>query len=287
MGSELSRRLLEIENFPTLPVIMDRLLDAVQDETTSAQDLTRILERDIAISTRVLRLSNSAFYGLRYPIDSIQRAVVVVGFQAVRMLALATSVFDSLSRHKQFAFNVEEFWTNSLGTAKAAQLLARNVPGVESPESCFTAGLLLNIGKYALSLTLQQEYTGIVRRARGEKKRLCALEMECLGMTYAEAGALLVKEWRLPTMMQDVVENHIDPERYAGDFATENAIMALSMEIARAAEFGNAGDYSEPRLSDQLLVRYGAQPGVANDVLQVLGEYRDEAREFLSLLHED
>lgn len=285
MDRDLARRLIEVENLPTLPAIMGRLLDAVEDVNTSAEDLTAILERDMAISARVLRLANSAFYGLRHRVDTIRRAVVVVGFQAVRMLALATSVFDSLSRHRQFAFEPEEFWMNSLGAAKAAQLIAKRVPGQESPESCFTAGLLLNIGKYCLALALKEEYTALVRRAEAEKKRLCEVELEVLRATHGEAGRFLAEKWRLPEMMAEVLENHTRPRQYRGAFVRENAIMALALELARDTGYGNAGDFAVPNLTVGLS-QLTAPPDLVESIRKELAEYSGEARRFLEILEQ-
>jgi len=283
MDRDLARRLIEIENIPTLPAIMTRLLDAVEDEGTSAEDLTAILERDMAISARVLRLANSAFYGLRHRVDTIRRAVVVVGFQAVRMLALATSVFDALSRHRQFAFDPEEFWMHSLGTAKAAQLLAKRIPGKESPESCFTAGLLLNIGKYCMALALKEQYAALVRQAEKDGRRLCEVETEALRTTHAEVGQWLAEKWRLPEMFAAVLGNHIRPRQYRGEFQRENSIMGLSAEIAREAGFGRAGDFAPPNL-DPAAFALDVPREWVDAARQETAEYAVEARNFLEIL---
>ncbi len=283
MDRNLARKLIEIENIPTLPAIMNRLLDAVEDADTSADDLTAILERDMAISARVLRLANSAFYGLRHRVDTIRRAVVVVGFQAVRMLALATSVFDALSRHRQFAFEPEEFWMHSLGTAKAAQLLARRIPGKESPESCFTAGLLLNIGKYCMALALKEQYTEYVKLAEKNSRRLCDIELEAIHTTHAEAGQWLAEKWRLPEMFAVVLANHVRARHYHGEFQRENSIMALSNEITREAGFGSAGDFAPPVLDPTAFGLDIPQEWV-EAVRQETSDYAEEARAFLEIL---
>ena len=98
-------KLIELHDLPTLPQIVSKLLEAVEDERSSADDVTALLETDHVISARVLRLANSAYYGLRHRVDSIRRAVVVLGFDAVCQLALATSVFKTFSSQRQFALD--------------------------------------------------------------------------------------------------------------------------------------------------------------------------------------
>ncbi len=283
MDRDLARKLMEVENIPTLPAIMNRLLDAVENDNTSAEDLTLILERDMAISARVLRLANSAFYGLRHRVDTIRRAVVVVGFQAVRMLALATSVFDALSRHRQFAFDPEEFWMHSLGAAKAAQLLAKRIPGAESPESCFTVGLLVNIGRYCLALALKEQYNDVVRKAEEQKKRLCEVEYDLLRTTHAETGRFMAEKWRLPEMFIDVLGNHTKVRTYRGQYPRENSIVALSAEIARQAGFGCTGDYTVPNV-DPAAFNLDIPKEFIDVMLEELAAYQEEARQFLDIL---
>ncbi|HNT36459.1 MAG TPA: HDOD domain-containing protein, partial [bacterium] len=148
-------KLLHVQDLPTLPEVMAEILETIADEASSASDLTVLLEQDHAISARVLRLANSAFYGLRTRVDSIRRAVVVIGFDAVRHLALATTVFDALARRQQFALVPEDFWMHSLGAAKAAQIIAGRYCREASSDGCFTAGLLHDLGKYVLALVLK------------------------------------------------------------------------------------------------------------------------------------
>ncbi len=287
LDRNIARKLLEIENLPTLPAIMTQLLEVVENETSSAQDLTAILERDLAISARILRLSNSAFYGLRYKVDSIRRAVVVVGFEAVRMLALATSVFDTLSQRSQFAFVPEQFWLHSLGAAKAAQLLAMRAPQIESIESCFTAGLLHDMGKYCLALALKESYKKLVQEAQGDQKPLHDAEFPTLQTTHAAAGMWVAEKWRLPLLITDCIGYQNNQERYDGAYLTEVHIVALSSDIARAAGFGNAGDYDEPRLQLTEHLEKTISSDCIPEILEQVQEYHQEAYNFLETLQQE
>jgi len=286
LNRDVARKLLAVEDLPTLPVVMTQLLDAVENDASNADDLTAILEKDLAISSRVLRLANSAFYGLRHKVDSLRRAVIVIGFDAVRMLALATSVFDAFSRQKQFAFDPEEFWMHSLGAAKAAQLLSKQVPGIASAEGCFTAGLLHDIGKYCLALALKEEYAAAVRRAQQEQTLLKICEQEMLGATHADIGAWLAEKWRLPEMISDGIRYHDQLQEYTGAYAVEVAIVSAANILSLEAGFGHAGDYG-PLTIEDASVSLKLDQAQLESIRESLGGYTDEARRFLGVLKAD
>jgi hypothetical protein len=127
---EILKKLINIEDLPTLPEVKTRILQTIQDDHSSLKDLTAVLELDHSITAHLLRIANSPFYGFSGKISSLKHAVVLLDFEAVEMLAIATSVFSALSRRKQFALDPEDFWMHSLGAAKAAQVLcAKHSPG--------------------------------------------------------------------------------------------------------------------------------------------------------------
>lgn len=284
---DIARKLLDLENLPTLPAVMMKLLEAVEDEASSANDLTAILERDLAISARVLRLANSAFYGLRYQVESIQRAVVVVGFDAVRMLGLAMSVFDTLNRRRQFAFDPEAFWLHSLGAAKAAQLLAHTIPGVSTPESCFTAGLLHDIGKYCLALVLQTEYKAVVDTAAAANRDLHECESEILHTTHMDAAIWIIRKWHLPASLEEPIGYQQRLTDYRGPYRAEAALIGLASDLSRAAAFGDAGDAAPPDLSEDRALACGLTGTEIIEIRDKLAAYVPEAIGFLKILQED
>lgn len=286
LEKDFVRRLLKVEDLPTLPTVMTRILEVLEDEGSSAQDLTEILETDHAISARVLRLANSALYGLRHRADSIRRAVVVIGFDAVRMLALATSVFDTLSQQRQMALDPEEFWLHSLGAAKAAQTLAKKHGGVESVEGCFTAGLLHDMGKYILALTLKDQYRVIVEKAKSEKGLLCDAEHAMLGVTHTHVGAWVGQRWHFPQVIIDAIEHQRHPTEYEGPHRNEVLLVSLASDLSRAAGFGNAGDFANPVIGSEHLRARGVEPEMYDEAMEQIREYQADARQFLETLEE-
>mgnify|MGYP005839937213 CR=1 FL=1 len=277
-------RLLEVHDLPTLPAVITRILDMVADENSSAADLTGVLEQDHAISARLLRLANSAFYGLRHRVESLRRAVVVLGFNEVRQLALATSVFDNLSKRKQFAFDPEDFWMHALGAARAAQILADRHCRTASHEGCFTAGLLHDIGKYVLALVLQKEYQDIVNEAQASGRLLREVEFEKIGTTHARIGRWIAEKWRFPFFITNAIGNMYRVTTYYEPDRPAVAVVALADQLSRHAHFGYAGDGECFRPESELLSVLGVGSEEFDHLAAELEALRDEAASFLRIL---
>lgn len=276
--------LLDVQDFPTLPEVMTRILQAVGSEDSSAADITNLLESDHAISARVLRLANSAFYGLRVRADSIRRAVIVIGFDAVKNLALATSAFDSLSKHKQFALEPHDFWKHSLGTAKAAQVLCVRLGHPGAKDICFTAGLLHDVGKFLLALSLKNEYRTVVEHAEKAQAPLRQSEAELIRTTHAEVGAWLAGKWRFPQPLVNIIGNLYRLSVSSLPNQMETAVVALSSEISRKAGFGDAGESHAPAYDPSALAITGITGNLADTVATDLSAFLEETEQFLDTL---
>ncbi|MCX7013127.1 MAG: HDOD domain-containing protein [Candidatus Sumerlaeota bacterium] len=278
------RKLINIGDLPTLPVVVTRILETVQNDRSSSQDLTEVIEEDYSISARVLRLANSAFYGVPNRVDSIRRAIVLIGFDAVKMLALASSVFDAFSGPRVFALEPEDFWLHSLGAAKASHLLCARYPMV-APDGCFTASLLHDLGKIILSLTLKEEYDQVVRIARDACRNLKDVEMEELTTNHAEVGEWIARKWHFPPMIVEAIATLYERHDLSKPHQTDAAIVALSDKLARMADFGLAGDLPIPPSADALRWNeLGLSDRDMEAISQELNDQRSEVRELLALI---
>jgi HD-like signal output (HDOD) protein len=283
---EVMRKLLQVRDLPTLPEVMGEILDTVGDENSTAADLTAILERDHAISARVLRMANSAFYGLRHKVDSIRHAVIVIGFDAVRLLALATSVFDALTHRSQFTLDPKDFWMHSLGAAKAAQLVSERCGWLGSGHTCFTLGLLHDIGKYILALAFKEDYHRVFEMAMRSERSLQEVEAEQLQTTHAEVGEWIAERWLFPPMMINVIGNLYKASVYSGPHKREVIAVALANDMSCAGNYGSAGDPMGQPVDENLASLLSLTPDDIVCVMQDLEESREETLQFINVLEQ-
>lgn len=280
------RRVLKCEDLPTLPQVVQHVMDTVGDESSSAGDLTEILESDPVITARVLRLANSPFYGLRHTVDSVRLAVVIVGFETVKQLALATSVWSALQRARQQVLDPEDFWLHSLGAGKAAQLLAVGCDHPMIAPLCFTAALLHDFGKYVLALTLGEEYQRLVNTAATRGLRLWDVEQREFGVDHPEIARLLLERWGFPPAIVDAVKYQYTPEQYRGEHKLEVAIVSACSEISRVCGYGHGGDTGPLRLPPIAELNSGLQVEAITHAIATLPALRDDAQDVLHLFSE-
>jgi HD-like signal output (HDOD) protein len=213
--------------------------------------------------------------------------VVVLGFDAVTHLALASSVFRTLSEQRQFALDPQDFWLHAFGAGKAAQLLAEEIDGEEEPGCCFTAGLLHDVGKYVMALVLGERYQGIVERAAAEGCFLREAELAELGLDHADVGQWLAERWHFPPRLADCIGYHYKPARYRGPYASEVRVVAASSELSRASGFGNAGEPESKSAEVSEIPALGLTRDRLAALTETLSALHGEARRFLGLLSEE
>jgi putative nucleotidyltransferase with HDIG domain len=204
-----------INNLPTPPVVFTQIQKVVNNPNTSAYDIASILQEDPAISAKVLKLTNSAFYGIPRAVESVKQAVVIIGLESVKNLVLSASVFDAFSKEQINAEFQESFWRHSLATAFAARLLAHRLRAKQSfdSERGFSAGLLHDIGKMVISVYMPNESREILKLKKADpQKPDFEHEEMVLGYNHAQIGALLGEKWALPEALVEAVKFHHFPE---------------------------------------------------------------------------
>ena len=194
-----------------------KLMDVCNDEDTPLQELSQITAQDPSLTSKVLRLANSAYAGLMEPVTSLEKAVVYLGAATLKNLAISASVLHAFSGTRSDAvFNLQHFWWHSFLCATLARRIAKET-GTADPEEAFLGGLLHDIGKLIFWRYFPKEYTEILSEAGSDPIRLTAREA-AIGATHAEVGAWLIRRWRLDPFMADAVAYHHES---AGDI--ENA----------------------------------------------------------------
>lgn len=216
----------------SLPEIFIRLNERVNDPRSSAKDIGRVLEKDTALSTRLLKVVNSPFYGLSTRIDTISRAITVVGIQELRDLALATVAAKSFTGLPTDLVVMEDFWRHSLYTAVLARAFAAQ-RRLLNTERFFVSGLLHDVGSLILYCKLPELAREALLRAQHNELIVHEAERQVLGFDHAAVGAELLRVWKLPSNLQEAVKYHHMPQ-HAQNSPVEAAIVHLANAVANA-----------------------------------------------------
>lgn len=201
----------QLDSLPTLPEVALRLLRATTSSDSSAKDVVRIVESDPAMTAAVLRMLHAANMGVSRDVVSAERAVVLLGFVAVRNAILSRHVCQAFTRQEEdtsSAFDRHEFWRHSLAVACTAKLLAETQPARVQVEEAYVCGLLHDIGKIGLDACMPKSYGRAVEQARREHLCICDAERDVFGFDHTVAGRRLVKQWGLPQAVTDCVWMH-------------------------------------------------------------------------------
>lgn len=269
-------------DLPTIPAAAVRVMRETQNANASAASVAKILATDQALSAKVLRLANSAYYGLTRRVADLQEAVVILGMKSVKNLALVAGTYPWMSRPVTgYHLGPEQMWSHAFGTAVGAQLVARL--SKRAPEDvAFTAGLLHDIGKVALSVWLENKMGAILLYANREGISFDAAERKILGYDHCQVGCYLAQEWNLPEEIALAALFHHDPAADK-DRSVIVACVHVGDYLCSTMGFGLGGDGLLYRFEPETLKTLGIEPG---DLDQVTDEFVMRYEEFESLFKE-
>ena len=248
-----------------------KVLETCNDPRASANDLQRIISLDPILTARVLKLINSAYYSLGVPITSLARAIVMLGVNTVKNLALSFAILENLKSNGSFSvFSPDEFWTHSLCVGVIAKSLAAvkgNTP--QGLEAFFVAGLLHDLGKIPLNRQLPEEYHRAWETAGKNQDTLRHSEIKLLGIDHCTVGCLIAKKWRLGTTLVETLSHHHNPDDSSEVDRDFVFIISLANQFANYLSIGSAGDC----FTDKQLIEYlNGKVGVDWTILHELGE---------------
>lgn len=240
--STIKQQVRRIKNLPTIPGIVAKISRLVENPETSAAEVGRLIAQDQVLSAKVLRMANSAFFGMSRKISSIPQALVILGFDVVKGLVLTSSVFDMIQK------SMSGLWEHSIGCAAASGALAQ-LMGRDDAEEVLVAGLLHDLGKVVLILNLPEEAERIKEAVEKKNISFYQAEKEILpDYTHAEIGQWLAEHWNLPESLAEPMRLHHTPER-ARLNPEHAAIVHLADIIIKAQGIGFSGDDLTPPLS--------------------------------------
>ena len=230
-----------ISTLPTLPAIASQVIELLQDPRTSIQKVANVISSDQSLTSAVLKLVNSAYYGFPRQISTVKHALVILGFSEIRNITFAISILRSFPGSKSSpSFDHREFWRHSIGCAVAAKMLAKffryRVSG-----KVFVAALIHDIGKILLSQYARDLFEKVVEGVFSQGVSFYQAEKNILGVTHAEIGGWLASRWNFPQEIEESIRFHHLPFKAKID-PSLSAVVNLSDALVRLKSIGWSGD---------------------------------------------
>jgi len=279
VGRIVSQAIGEITHIATLPKVTMQIIQLVEDPDSSAQDLNNVIAHDPALGARILKVVNSAFYGLPRQIGSINRAVVLLGLNAVKNIAIAASL-AKLFRGGRIhpSFDARELWTHSIGTATGARLLSEKV-GLKLPDEAFLAGLIHDLGIMVEIQARRPQFVEIIDKLDADPKlTLREAEQQVLGANHEHFGAGLCKLWKFPSSFAYVTGFHHHPQDLAANNRTLTSLVHVADIMATQQQVGFSRGVEQTAPEPEVLARLELSEKNIQEVAEQMPNAVDEAK---------
>ena len=233
-----------INKLPTLPATYQKLVECLKDPKSDLDDVASIISRDPSMSARLLKVVNSAYFGLAKPVADVARAGALLGLDRIMALVLGQGLFSGGEAPQVRGFSLESLWSHSLATASAAHRIAIDEKlDKEQVAAAFLAGMLHDIGKLVLAMGVPEDYARVLEMARGKPGSECAIETLELQASHPDVGAYLVGLWGLPNTIAEAIAFHEDPAYSLGPFSLPGIVHV-------ADRIANHPEIADPRNPD-------------------------------------
>jgi HD-like signal output (HDOD) protein len=271
MKSENSLARIEsyISKIPAFPTTVIKVIEICNDKSSSPSDMNKIISLDPVLTGKVLKLINSTYCGLPKEIVSLVRAIILLGINTVRNLALSTAVMSSLGSRKNFKIlDMDEFWKHSLGVGVISKIIAKKRKITQKQqEEYFIAGFLHDIGKIPLYLVLTDKSTSAVEVSDREHKPLYLSEKDSIDIDHTQSGKLIAEKWKLGNEITDTVAHHHSPETYRGAQTDILYTVIMANYFANISEIGFSGDKYPEEVGSKILQHLNTDTGISLDYL--------------------
>jgi len=273
-----------VRELPTPPLVFRQIVRVVDDPDTSAYEAAAIIAEDPAMSARLLRITNSAFYGLSGTVNSVKQAVVIIGLNSVKSLVVSTSVIDMFKTDGQGREFEDLFWRHSLATAFGSRLLMRTLrpADFDAIEVAFTTGILHDIGKMVMYLK-SAELCRRIHSSAVSSDQEAEAELEAFGCTHAAVGEKLTESWNLPRELSLAIAHHHAPQEQGEGACHLTDVLHVADTLAYHLLADGAREFSAPRLDPGVLERSGLKLEAVGDYLEMLKSEYLQAETFLNM----
>lgn len=278
----------KIDELPTLPTVLPKLLSLMESEKSSNTNIADTISSDPALTSKILKVANSAYYGFSQKISSLERAVTLLGYNMVKSLAMSIGVIDSLPTGKSSGnFSHEGLWVHGLAVATIMQKLGQK-PGQgkdKDNEEYFIVGLLHDIGKFVLDLFFSELFHQALEIAHS-RENMALYEAECktVGFDHGEVGSILLTRWRFPESITIPIAFHHQKVLTENAYARDVAMLRIADTLPRELSMGGSGNPATPEIREPDLKTLLMTEQDLEDMRSYLEDSEDRIRALFSAM---
>lgn len=279
----VDKALASIGDIATLPEVTIKIIEIVEDPKSTARDLHEVIKNDPALSVKVLKVVNSAFYGLPGQVASVDRAIILLGLSAVKNIAIAASI-ARLFKGKRISdeFSASDLWRHSLAVAVLAKGLGKLSPHPVMQDELFVAGLIHDIGTLVERQTFPDQFSDVITKCIAGHGSFIQCEMEAIGADHQAFGLGLTTKWKFPRHLCAAVGYHHAPETVSDEVKNMATLIHLADVIACQEKVGFYLTAQGEEVTDEVLETLGITTEQVDSLREELPELLEEAESTLS-----
>jgi putative nucleotidyltransferase with HDIG domain len=275
-----------IERMPSLSTTVTKVLEICNRPDTSANDLNRVISLDPVLTGQVLKLINSAYYAFQNKVTSLTRAIIILGLNTVKNLALSTAILDTLGKTvSSQRFTMDDFWTHSIGVGVTAKALAKEKKvQIEDLEEFFVGGLLHDLGKIPLTNRFPEDYVQALESAKLSEGPVYRAENDIFEIDHGMVGEMIAEKWNLDKKIKDALRYHHQPEETGEDSRSIVGVIALANLYVNMLELGSSGEaYPEKERFGDFLEQAEIDGAKLSELREGILEKIEEAKIFMQV----
>ncbi len=274
----VDKAVASIGDIATLPEITIRIIEIVEDSKSTARDLHEVIKNDPALSVKVLKVVNSAFYGLPGQVASVDRAIILLGLSAVKNIAIAASIARLFKgRRISEQFSAADLWKHSVAVAVAAHDIAKVSPHPAMPDEVFVAGLIHDIGTMVARQAFPDEFGEVIARCADGNAEFLACERQIIGADHQAFGVGLTTKWKFPRHLRAAVGFHHNPENLSIELRNMATLIRMADVLCCQEKVGFYLTAQGSEITEEMYDTLGITPEQFEEIRTNLPDKLDDA----------
>jgi len=277
---DINELIAQVDKLVSVPDVYYRLESLIQNPKSTVSDFSQVLGADMDLCARLLNVANSAFYSFPMQIDSIDKAITVIGTRQIRELVLVTSVMKIFNISSIEFVDMDSFWKHSIAVGVVAKHIAKTIRMAQA-DKIYVPGLLHDIGRLALLLKCQTEMELLLNKSDSEKSSLLVLEENHFGFSHAEVGGKLLQKWNVPESIVEPVMMHHQPDN-SFEHHQQSCVLHVADIVVMSREYGNSGESYIKEIEPSIVKELGLTLEQLDEIwLSAKDEITEISRQFL------